>query len=93
MLDELRNYQKAGLTPLEALRTATVEPARYLRRTEDFGAVAPGRIADLVLLSANPLEDISNLAEVHAVIANGKLIRGDELREIRGRAKAELGDH
>jgi pimeloyl-ACP methyl ester carboxylesterase len=70
--DELALYVESGLTPLEALRTATLNPARYLGRTDDLGTVAPGRLADLVLLDANPLEDIRNTQRIRAVVLDGR---------------------
>lgn len=81
--DELALFVEAGLSPTEALRTATVEPARYLGRSYEIGAVAPGMLADLVLLRGNPLEDIENLRKVEAVVANGRLLQGDRLEAFR----------
>jgi len=89
--DELRNYQIAGLSPIDVLRTATVEPARYLRRADDFGAVAAGRIADLVILAENPLENIKNVSTVYAVVTNGALLDRDALDQLVESAKNELG--
>jgi imidazolonepropionase-like amidohydrolase len=62
----------SGFTPLEALQTATLNPAVYLRRTRDFGAVAPGKLADLVPLTRNPLVDIRNTRSVAAVVADSQ---------------------
>ncbi len=64
---------QAGLTPMEALRTATSEPARYLAVTDSLGSVAPGRLADFVRLAADPLSDIRNTRRVVAVVANGRV--------------------
>jgi imidazolonepropionase-like amidohydrolase len=69
--DELQELVKAGLTPVEALRTATVNPAQYFGLSEDFGSIAEGKVADLVLLDANPLEDVANTTTVHAVAYDG----------------------
>ena len=69
---ELRRFVDAGFTPLEALQTATIHPARFLDRLDDFGTVAKGKVADLVLLDANPLDDIGNTRRIAAVIANGR---------------------
>ncbi len=63
-----------GLTPVEALRTATLGPARWLGATDSLGTVEPGKVADLVVLDADPLADIRNLDKVRAVIANGRLL-------------------
>jgi imidazolonepropionase-like amidohydrolase len=71
--DELANFVEAGLTPMEALQTATSNPARFLGMEASFGSVEPGKIADLVLLSANPLEDIGNTRKISVVVANGRL--------------------
>ncbi len=62
-----------GLTPAEAIRTATVEPARYFRMTDSLGTIAPGQLADLVLLAGNPLLDIRNIRRVAAVVVAGRL--------------------
>ena len=70
--DELSMYVEAGLTPPEALRTATINPARFLDRTEELGTVEEGKLADLVLLDANPLEDIENTQRIRAVVADGR---------------------
>jgi imidazolonepropionase-like amidohydrolase len=71
--DELANFVEAGFTPMEALQTATSNPARFLGMEASFGSVEPGKIADLVLLSANPLEDIGNTRKISVVVANGRL--------------------
>lgn len=72
--DELALLVDAGLTPLQALRTATLNPARYLGAADSMGTVAAGRVADLVLLDANPLDDIRNTMRVYAVVHDGRLI-------------------
>jgi hypothetical protein len=71
--DELGELVKAGLSPAEALRAATLSGATYLGRTSDFGTVQTGRYADLVLLDANPLDDIGNSRRIHAVVLNGRV--------------------
>ncbi len=70
--DELRLLVRAGLTPAEALRTATINPARFLGLTDSLGVVAPGKIADLVLLDSNPLQNIANTRKIRAVIQGGR---------------------
>jgi len=70
--DELGFMVQAGLTPLEALQTATINPARFLGMTNTLGTVEEGKIADLVLLDANPLENISNTKSIRAVVSNGR---------------------
>jgi imidazolonepropionase-like amidohydrolase len=71
--DELANFVEAGFAPMESLQTATSGPAKFLGAEGTSGAIAPGKVADLVLLSANPLDDIHNTRQITAVIANGRL--------------------
>lgn len=70
---ELELLVTAGLSPAEALRTATVAPAAYMRQSDRYGAVAPGRVADLLLVDANPLEDIRATHRISAVVFRGNL--------------------
>ncbi len=72
--DELELMVSAGLTPLEALRAATLNPAIYLGARDTLGSVAPGQVADLVLLRANPLDDIRATRQVESVILRGQLL-------------------
>ncbi|HKW13362.1 MAG TPA: amidohydrolase family protein [Candidatus Krumholzibacteria bacterium] len=71
--DELSLLNEAGLTPAEALRAATLNPAIFMNATDSLGTVEKGKRADLVLLDANPLTDIHNTQKVNAVVLNGKL--------------------
>jgi len=76
--EELRNLVAAGFSPLQSLQAATLNPARFLRATDSLGTVAPGRLADLVVLDADPLLDIGNVERVHAVVVNGRLVTNAE---------------
>ncbi len=69
---ELGIYGAEGLTPLEVLQTATLNPAKMFRATDSLGTVAPGKLADLVLLDADPLADVANITKIRAVVANGR---------------------
>ncbi len=71
---ELEGLVEAGLTPLEALRTATVNPAVLFNMGQQLGSVAEGKLADLVLLDANPLVNISNTTRISDVVVDGRLI-------------------
>jgi len=86
--DELGLLVRAGLTPAEALRTATINPATFLEVTDSLGTVAPGKVADLVLLDANPLTDIGNTKRIRAVIQGGRLLNRRALDAMLARAKS-----
>lgn len=70
--EELDYFVQAGLTPYEAIRAATSDPARFLRREGEFGSIRTGARADLLLLGANPLDDIHNLVKRVGVMVRGK---------------------
>ena len=76
---ELEMLVRAGLSPLEALRSATVRPAEFFGLASEMGTVEEGRLADLVLLSQNPLDDIRNTRSVEAVISKGVLLSRNAL--------------
>ena len=86
--DELARMVAGGLTPLAALQTATVNPVRYLGRESTLGTVAAGQQADVVLLDANPLEDIGNVRRIRAVITAGRFFDRTALDQLLARAKA-----
>ena len=71
---ELDMLVKAGLTPLEALEAATLEPAKFFGLEGDMGAIAEGQVADMVLLDADPLEDINNTKRIVMVISKGQRV-------------------
>jgi imidazolonepropionase-like amidohydrolase len=81
--DELVALVAAGITSIEALQAATRSPAEFLGRLATEGTVEVGKNANLVLLDANPVADISNTRRVVAVILNGRLVRGADLQNIR----------
>lgn len=80
--DELGLLVQSGLTPMQALQAATLNPARFLGREKDFGTIAKGKMADLVLLDANPLDDIGNTRKISAVVFGGKLLARARLDEM-----------
>jgi imidazolonepropionase-like amidohydrolase len=86
--DELANFVEAGFTPMESLQTATSNPAKFLEMEANFGSVEPGKVADLVLLRANPLEDIRNTQKINVVIAQGRLFDRAALDQILMKVEA-----
>jgi imidazolonepropionase-like amidohydrolase len=86
--EELELFVEAGLTPLEALRTATLNPAEFLGKEKTLGTIEKGKFADLVLLDANPLEDIKNTTRIAAVVANGKYLPKSELEKLLAQVEA-----
>ena len=80
--DELALFVQAGLSPLEALQTATINPAKFLTLADSLGTVEKGKLADLVLLDANPLDDIKNTRKIAAVIINGRYLRRESLNKM-----------
>lgn len=89
--DELALLVKAGLTPMEALQAATRNPAKYLGLLDSLGTVEKGKLADLVLLDANPLADIANTQRIHSVVVNGRLVTQAEIQEMLARLQAASG--
>ncbi|MGE0554761.1 MAG: amidohydrolase family protein, partial [Gemmatimonadales bacterium] len=88
LLEELDELVAAGLSPAEAIRAATVEPARYLAATDSLGSIGPGKVADLVLLEANPLESLRNLRRVVTVWVGGRPLDAEARRRILTAAEA-----
>jgi imidazolonepropionase-like amidohydrolase len=80
--EELALLVQAGLTPMQALQTATIRPAEFLGKLETQGTIQEGKIADLLLLDASPLEDIHNTEKIRAVILRGKLLDRNVLDEL-----------
>ncbi len=82
--EELRNLVELGLTPAEAISTATAVAARHLGLSDKLGSIAPGKWADIVAVAGDPLTDIAALADVYLVIADGQVLL-DRLGEVRRR--------
>jgi imidazolonepropionase-like amidohydrolase len=78
--EELRELVECGLTPYEALRTATFNPAQFLQASNEFGTVSVGRRADLILVEANPLEDVTNASRRVGVMVRGRWLPEAELQ-------------
>lgn len=80
--------EEVGLTAADALKSATVNPARFFAATDSLGAVAPGRVADLVVLEADPLEDIRNLSRIAGVVLRGEYLDRKALDGVLARARS-----
>jgi Amidohydrolase family len=80
--DELEWLVKAGLTPFQALQTATMNPAKYMNRYATEGSIAVNKKANLVFLTANPLQNISNTKQIQMVMVNGKLFTKAQLEQM-----------
>jgi amidohydrolase family protein len=85
---ELELLVRAGFTPMEALQAATRNPAVFLNEIDSLGTVTRGKIANLVLLDANPLEDIRNTQRIDAVVLNGRYFSKQELEQMLAKAAA-----
>lgn len=90
LLHEMRAFAKAGLDPYEILKTGTYNPADYFNALEEFGTVEVGKRADLLLLEANPLEDINNISKQAGVMLRGVWFTSPELDKITRAYAKEL---
>ncbi len=79
---EMWMLASGGMTPMEVLKCATVNGSKIIGRPEDLGSIEPGKLADLVILDKNPLEDIHNTNTIHWVMKNGELFEGDSLDQV-----------
>jgi len=79
---EMWMLASGGMTPMEVLRCATVQGAKIIGRPDDLGSIQPGKLADLVILDKNPLDDIHNTNTIRWVVKNGELFEGDTLDQL-----------
>ena len=89
--DELELLVRAGFTNAEALQSATFYPALFMAKTDQYGVIDIGRAADMVLLDANPLEDIRNTRKIAAVIVRGKYHSREDLNNVLTKVAAAAG--
>jgi imidazolonepropionase-like amidohydrolase len=89
--DELEALVKeGGLTPFQALQSATKNPASFFNMQNEIGTIETGKIADLVILTANPLENISNTKKIDSVILNGKYLSQKDLQGLLKTAREQI---
>ncbi|HET9483809.1 MAG TPA: amidohydrolase family protein, partial [Xanthomonadales bacterium] len=80
--DELAELVRAGLAPMDALRSATLDAARFTGKADEYGAIEAGKVADMILLDANPLIDIRNTREIAGLFFNGQYLDRVALDEL-----------
>lgn len=83
---ELQAMVENGISPLDALRTSSVNGAKFLNQTEDYGEISKGKISDLVILEANPLENIENTQMIYSVIKGSQLFSKSDLKELQNKS-------
>ncbi len=90
---EMQGMLEAGLTPLEIIQSGTINPATYFNSSDTFGEIKEGMQADLILVDANPLEDLSALQKITGVMVKGRWLDSktiaDKLEEIAKHAEQE----
>jgi len=86
---ELAAMVENGISPLDALRTSTVNGAKFLNQTNDYGAVSKGKVSDLVILKANPLENIENTRKIYTVIKGSQVFTEKQLQSLLNNAVIE----
>ncbi|MBK7830856.1 MAG: amidohydrolase family protein [Gemmatimonadetes bacterium] len=79
LLDELEHLVEAGLSPLQALQAATIRPAEFLHARDSLGTIDAGKVADVILVRANPLEDINRMRELEGVVLAGRYLSRRDL--------------
>ncbi len=87
---ELWMLTQGGMSPLEAIRCATINGAAYLGMDKEIGSLETGKLADLIVLNENPLDDIHNSDKIKYVMANGRLYDAESMNEIGNREKPRL---
>ncbi|NNC36498.1 MAG: amidohydrolase family protein [Hyphomonadaceae bacterium] len=79
---EIWSFERGGMSPLQALQTATIIPAKHLGYDDDIGSLEPGKLADLIILSENPLKNIRNTDQIEHVMLGGRLYEADTMNEV-----------
>ena len=79
---EMWSFVRGGMSPMQAMSAATINPANYLGLDNDLGSLAAGKLADMVIMDANPLDNIRNTDKISQIMLNGRLYASDDLREV-----------
>ena len=79
-----------GMTPAEVLRSATIDGAKIIGVEQDLGTIEVGKLADIVILNSNPLDDIRNTIDISRIVKDGRLYDGDTLDEIWPRQRSAV---
>ena len=78
---EMWSFVEGGMSPMQMLATATINPAHYLGMDADLGSIETGKLADLQVVDGNPLEDVKSTDRITHVMVNGRLYRANDLGE------------
>jgi len=84
---EIWMFKQGGMSALEALRTATIDPAHYLGLDHAIGSIETGKLADIIVIDGNPLEDIRTTKNVTYTMINGRLYDANTMNEVGNREK------
>ena len=87
---ELWMFVQGGMTPLQAIRAATLWGAEYIGMDKDLGSIEPGKLADLIILDKNPLEDIQHSDDIFSVMMNGRMYDPETMNETGNYSKKRL---
>ncbi|MFK7812513.1 MAG: amidohydrolase family protein [Maribacter sp.] len=79
---EMEEMVANGISPLDALRASAYNGAKFLKKDSDFGSITKGKVSDIVILDANPLENIENTQQIYSVLKNGKVYSKEQLQEL-----------
>ena len=88
-MPELALFVESGLSPYQTLVAATTEPARYFDAEGEFGTIVEGASADMVMLDANPLDNIANASKISGVMLRGQWLSKDDIQAVQEQLQSE----